>query len=268
MSTSSSEPRMGVRGHFSSSILLWMRTDRPRRAGMDHWKGPHSEIISATPGLQEYRQLHLAESNPGLWPSIEGVETRIPADRQADGLAEVTFQSPASVLRGRAQTRLAYKDEVNVFRRTLLYAGPPGTSRWYGVAGPGDVVVSRALVYLRRRDDVSGRRFRKAFNEDLVPALVDAGPLTELRTQTFLPWTRRTWNTPDVAHDNPPADRYHASVVLGFADPAARAAFFEGDAIRRLSSPLARVTSAIHAYDVAETLTYVENAEIVAPAAG
>jgi hypothetical protein len=42
---------------------------------MDYWKGPHSKIISATPGFEEYRQIHLAENNPGLWPAIDGVET-------------------------------------------------------------------------------------------------------------------------------------------------------------------------------------------------
>ena len=254
-----STPGADVRKHFSSSILLWMRSDKPRQAGMDYWRGPHSGIISATPGLHEYRQLHLAETNPGRWPSIEGVETRIPLDRKADGLAEVTFLSPRSLFRGREQTQLAFEDEVNVFRRTLLYIGPPGTSRWYGVAGPGDVVGARALVYLRRRSDVSGRRFRKAVNEALAPALTDAAGLTELRTQTFLPWTRRTWNTPDVAHDNPPADRYHASVVLGFPDAAGRAAFFESAAIRRLSPIIADVASAVHAYDVSEALTYVKD---------
>jgi hypothetical protein len=56
-----------MRKHFTTSILLWVRTDQPRPKGMDHWKGPHSGIISATPGLQEYRQIHLAEANPGLY---------------------------------------------------------------------------------------------------------------------------------------------------------------------------------------------------------
>jgi hypothetical protein len=51
--------------HFTSSILRWMRTDQPRQAGMDSWKGPHSGIITAGPGLEEYRQIHLAEANPG-----------------------------------------------------------------------------------------------------------------------------------------------------------------------------------------------------------
>jgi hypothetical protein len=103
---------------------------------MDYWKGPHSEIISATPGLEDYRRLHLAETNPGLWPAASGIDTDIPIDRKVDGVAEVTFHSAFSPLLGRKQTQLAFKDEINVFRRTLLHAGPPNSSRWYGIAAP------------------------------------------------------------------------------------------------------------------------------------
>ena len=149
-----------ARKPLASSILLWMRTDQPRQQGMDHWKGPHSKIISATPGMEEYRQIHLAENNPGLWPAVSGVETVIPAERRIDGVAEVTFSSVLSPLRGRKQTRLAYKDEVNVFRRTLLYAGPPYSARWYDVAGPGEKVGARSLIYLRRREGVKTGAFR------------------------------------------------------------------------------------------------------------
>ena len=246
MSTTPSNPQVGVEKHFTSSILLWMRTDQPRQKAMDHWKGPHSGIITASPGLEEYRQLHLAEVNPGLWPAALGVETRIPADWKVDGVAEVTFQSALSPLKGRAQTKLAYQDEVNVFRRTLLYAGLPGTSRWYDVADPADHVGARAVVYLRRRDGVSGR------------ALLSSGVLKELRTQAFLPWNQKTWDTPHVAHDNPADQRFHASLVLGFVDTAARASFFQEEAAPRLSPMLTPVASAIHAYDVSAALTYVK----------
>jgi hypothetical protein len=157
---------------FVSSIPLWMRTDQPRQQGMDYWKGPHSKIISATPGMEEYRQIHLAENNPGLWPAISGVETVIPAERRIDGVAEVTFTSVLSPLRGRKQTRLAYKDEVNVFRRTLLYAGPPYSARWYDVAGPGKKAGARSLIYLRRREGVKTSAFRTFLTDELVPALV------------------------------------------------------------------------------------------------
>ena len=52
--------------------------------------------------------------------------------------------------------------------------------------------------------------------------------LKELRTQTFLPWNEKLWDTPNVAHDNPHDQQFHASLILGFTDTAARDAFFTG----------------------------------------
>jgi hypothetical protein len=252
-----------ARKPLTSSILLWVRTDQARQTGMDYWKGPHSGIISATPGLEEYRQIHLAERNPGLWPAARDIETAIPADRRIDGVAEVTFRSVLSPLRGRAQTRLAFKDEINVFRRTLLYAGPPYSARWYDVAEPGRRPRARALVYLRRRPDVGGRAFRRFVTGELAPALAGTGALRELRTQTFLPWNEKLWDTPDVAHDNPVDQRFHASVSLGFDDVSARAAFFASRDVERLSSAMGSRVSAIHAYDVEAALTYVSGGVIL-----
>src|SRR6266536_4861940 len=177
MSNSPSEAQVNVRKHFSSSILLWVRTDQPRQTGMDHWKGPHSKIISATPGLEEYRQIHLAEVNPGLWPATPGVETDISVERKIDGVAELTFRSPLSPLRGRKQAQLLFKDEVNVFRRTLLYTGLPSWSRWYEVAEAGEKAGARALIYLRRKDGVRAGDLRKLIDKELAPALAGTGVL-------------------------------------------------------------------------------------------
>ncbi len=248
---------------FSSSILLWMRSDQPRQTGMDYWKGPHSKIISASPGLHEYRQTHLAETNPGLWPATPGLDTRIPAGRRIDGVAQVAFQSPFSALAGGKQNKLAFKDEINVFRRTLLYLGLPNWSRWYDVARPGERVGSRVLVYLRRRDGVGAGVFRRFINAELAPALAGTGALQELRTETFLPWSKALWNTPNVAHDNPRDQQFHASVMLGFPDAAAQAAFFESRSLASLSTGLARFASAAHAYQVAEALTFVRDGVIL-----
>ena len=248
---------------FVSSIPLWMRTDQPRQTGMDYWKGPHSKIISATPGFEEYRQIHLAEHNPGQWPALSGVETVIPAERRIDGVAEVTFTSALSPLRGRKQTRLAYKDEVNVFRRTLLYAGPPYSARWYDVAGPGEKAGARSLIYLRSREGVRTSAFRRFLKDELVPALVKTGAPRELRTQVFMPWIERLWDTPNVAHDNPTDQRFHASLILGFTDPDALRAFFGSGEIATLSGRLPEFVSAVHAYEVTEALTYVKDGKVL-----
>ena len=257
--SSQSATRPSLSKHFTSSILLWMRTDQPRQTGMDYWKGPHSGIIAATPGLEEYRQIHLAEHNPGLWPATTDVETEIPGDRRIDGIAEVTFRSALSPLGGRKQTALAYKDEINVFRRTLLYAGLPNTSRWYNVNPGAEPVAARAIIYLRRRDSVRAGELRTFVTKQLVPTLAVAGGLKELRTQTFLPWSRTTWNTPSVAHDNPKDERFHASVILGFSDAAGRNEFFTSTSVESLSQQLGPLASAIHAYDVSAALIYVKD---------
>jgi hypothetical protein len=230
---------------------------------MDYWKGPHSKIISATPGFEEYRQIHLTENNPGLWPAIRGVETVIPAERRIDGVAEVTFASVFSPLRGRKQTRLAYKDEVNVFRRTLLYAGPPYSARWYDMAGPGEKAGGRSLIYLRRREGVKTGAFRTFLTDELLPTLVKTGALRELRTQVFMPWIERLWDTPNVAHDNPTDQRFHASLILGFTDASALRAFFGSEGIATLSGKLPEFASAVHAYEIIEALTYVKGGKVL-----
>lgn len=235
---------------FASTILLWVIDTVPRQQSMERWKGPHSKIITASPGHDEYRQLHLAEKSPGLWPTTPGVETSIPADRRVDGVAEVTFRSVVAPLGGRAQTKKAYADEIHNFRRTLLYAGPPYSTRWYDVAEPSVRSGASLFILLRRRDGVSTRAFRRYLNDQLVSSLVRKTTLTELRTQVFMKWSKGLWNTPNVAHDNPADQQFHASLILGFADVAERDRFLNGPVPSELSKDLAVHVSAVHAYDM------------------
>lgn len=100
-------------------------------------------------------------------------------------------------------------------------------------------------------------------NKVLAPAIAASGTLTELRTQAFLPWTEKTWDTPDVAHDNPADQHLHASITLGFADVAAREAFYGSELVGELTAILAPQVSAIHAYDVETTLTFVTDGTIL-----
>ena len=249
---------------FASSILLWMRTDQPRQTGMDYWKGPHSKIISATPGVRRVPadpSRRDQSRTVARHPRCGDGHSRRPAGSTGSPRSRSSRLCPR--LLGRKQTRLAYKDEINVFRRTLLYAGPPNSTRWYDVARPGEKTGARALVYLRRRDGVGTRPFRKFVTDELVPALANTGVLTELRTQVFMPWNEKLWDTPNVAHDNPTDQRFHASLMLGFADAAARAAFFAGEEIATLSDELSEFASAVHAYDVSAALTYVTDGVIL-----
>ena len=137
-----------------------------------------------------------------------------------------------------------------------------GTSR-PEIADPGEKAHAHTLIYLRRRDDVSTGAFRKFLNELLVPGIADTGVLKELRTQVFMPWSERLWDTPNVAHDNPTDQHFHASLRLGFTDADALQAFFASDTVAKLSTALAAFVSAVHAYEVSAALTYVRNGEIL-----
>jgi hypothetical protein len=74
-----------------------------------------------------------------------------------------------------------------------------------------------------------------------------------------MPWIEKLWDTPNVAHDNPTDHQFHASLTLGFTDPNAARAFFGSGEIATLSGKLPEFVSAVHAYDVAEALTYVKD---------
>jgi hypothetical protein len=247
--------------HLSSSILLWMRTDKPRQAGMDRWKGPHSKIISANRGLQEYRQIHLAENNPGLWQPIHGVETVIPADRKIDGIADVTLKNIFSIFRGKKQNRLAYKDEINIFKRTILYAAMGNSSRWYKVAQPNDKIEARSIVFFRKKEAVKEEDLKNFINEELTHALANMGVLKELRNKVYMPWKQKQWNTPNVAHDNAKEVQFQASLMFGFTDKNEMEKFFKSEVVKNLSDRISIFCSAVHAYEIAETLTYVKNGE-------
>jgi hypothetical protein len=242
--------------HLSSSILLWMRTDKPRQAGMDRWKGPHSQIISANKGLLEYRQIHFAENNTGLWQSIQGVETTIPQNRKVDGVADVTLKNLLSIFKGKEQNRLAFADEVNLFKRTILYAAFPKGSRWYKT--PTDKIEGRSMVFFRIKEGVSVRDFNKFIMEELTPTLANTGVLKELRSKTYNKWKQKQWDTPNVAHDNDKSVQFQASLMLGFADKSEMEKFFKSNEVKKLSERIALFCSAVHAYDIFETITYVK----------
>jgi hypothetical protein len=78
-----------------------------------------------------------------------------------------------------------------------------------------------------------------------------------------MPWIKRLWDTPNVAHDNPTDQQFHASLILGFSDPNALRSFFENGAMAMVSGTLPELVSAVHAYEVTEALTYVKDGKIL-----
>lgn len=244
--------------HISSSILLWMRTDKPRQTTIDYWKGSHAQIIAANPGLLDYRQIHFAENNTGLWPAMNGVETIIPQIRKVDGVADVTLKNLFSIFKGKEQHKLAFADEINFLKRSILYVAFPN-SYWYKVADADTKIEARSMVFFRKKEGVSDKDFKKFINKELTPTLANIGILKELKNKVYNPWKQKQWNTPNVLHDNDMADQFQASLILGFTDKNEMNYFFKGKELKKLSERISIYCEAVHAYEIFETLTFVKD---------
>ena len=242
-----------------------MRTDQPRQTGMDYWKGPHSKIISRDPGLGGVPPDPPGRGQPG---AVAGHPTASRPTSPSIARSTASRRSPSrpllSPLLGRKQTRLAYKDEINVFRRTLLYAGPPNSARWYDVAGPAEKAGARALIYLRRRDGVGTGAFRKFITDELVPALASTGRAEGTANPGLHALEREALGHPERRARQP-----RRPAVPRLADPrlhrhAARGGHSStATRSRRCQSRLPAFASAIHAYEVPEALTYVKDGKVL-----
>jgi len=249
--------------HLSSSILLWMRTDIPRDESMSRWKGPHAQIISANKGLLEYRILHFSKTNTGMWPFTPGVETNIPQARKIDGLADVTLKGYSSLLRGKKQNKLAFKDEVNLFQRSILYAAFPKNSRWYNLNKTNQPIDARSMIFFQMKNGAELAEFQKFIFEELAPNLASTGVLLELRCKNYSPWKESLWKSPNVLHDNPMNAQYQASIIIGTADQLSLDNFFQSGVLQNHATRIAEFCRAVHAYQIEETILFVSNGQSI-----
>ncbi|MEU4486747.1 hypothetical protein AB0H94_18025 [Streptomyces purpurascens] len=151
--------------------------------------------------------------------------------------------------------REVYLDEQNIFARVLGQVTGPGGGRWW-TDGHDDAVAHRTVILLPRRRGVRGRAFRTYVHERIGPALHRAGA-ADLRTYTFLPWSRWVHPTPGVAHDNPVSHRYHGCVIVGADSRAAMDELLKSEPVAGIVTDQHTVLTAAHAYTVERTVPVI-----------
>ncbi|KPI08173.1 hypothetical protein OK074_3702 [Actinobacteria bacterium OK074] len=238
---------------FVAPVLL--RTDLPREAALRYWAGPHAEIVGRSPNMVEYVQRPFSPTDHGYWPSSPTVGTAVPEGWRCDGVAEVRFASTAALLAMPLLMREVYLDEQNVFERVLGQLTHPGGGRWW-TDGHHDAVGHRTVLLLRRRQGVGGRAFRAYVHHRIGPALHAAGA-RDLRTYTFLPWSRLVHPTPGVSHDNPAFRRYQGCAVIGTGSRTAMAELLESPQVAGIVADQHTVLTAAHAYTVERSVPVI-----------
>lgn len=244
--------------------LLWTRADLPREQAMTYWAGPHRVLVSRMKHLDEYRQLHFSATDHGFWPGPPGIGTAVPTDWRIDGMPEVTFESALAPLKSTlspSELWAIYQDESKAFDRMLCNPTGPNGGRWFRSSEDVDVG-ARTVVLVRRRRDVRFSDFRRFIHGVLGAALDHTPGVLELRTHSFLPYTKLVWWTPGVAHENPTQRRYHAAVVLGAADREALDRILGSPELAATRQAQADHCLALHAYSVDGTYTGIRDGKV------
>lgn len=240
---------------MDSAVLLWYRSDLPREAARSYWRGGHAQIVARNPALSDYRQHHFAYDSNGLWPNTDAVETIIPRFLRVDGMPEVRLKGRVSLFLNNQYSKKILSDEVNVFARTILYITSNRGGAWFK-SGYDEPVGFRCVALIKRKKGISGEQFERFISQELCTVLNQSMDILELRSQVFLEWNQRQWDSPGVAHDNAEDDQYHAAVIIGARSKAdllhALDRVTDGD----FPSRQAWFCSAIHAYEVESTYTY------------
>jgi hypothetical protein len=235
---------------------VWLREDLPRETACAYWAGPHAEIVRRIPGLIEYVQHHFSATDHGFWPSSERVGTLIPASWRVDGFPEIRLKGTASSLTTPLHLREVFFDEQNAFDRVLGQPTGPGGGRWW-TEGFDDTMGHRVAILLRRRRGVRGATFRRFVHERIGPALFAAGA-RDLRTYTFLPWSRFAPHpTPGISHDNPTYRRYHGAVILATDDRAAVDDLLGSQQVAALVADQHTALTAVHAFSVERSVAVI-----------
>ncbi len=261
----SSTTRPKVRKQLSSSILLWVRTDQPRQSGMDYWKGPHSGIISANPGLKEYRQIHLAEDNPGRWPATDSV-SRPPSPPTARSTASRMSPSRACSPRCRAASRTPWRTRTRSTCSAAPCSTPGSRARPVGTTSPPRAsrsALARSSTCAAAMASAA-RAFRTFVNKQLV-SVAGRDRCAEGAAHADVPALEpeavghpRTWptTTPMTSASTP-----RSCSGSSMTQRATRSS--PADAVKDLSEQLTPIDSAVHAYDVTAALTYVKDGHVL-----
>lgn len=234
---------------------LMLRSDLTRDAATTYWAHDHAVEVNKLPNLIEYNQRLFSTTDHGFWPASPGVGTVVPETWRADGCSEIRFRSMAAMLSTSLHAREVYLDEQNAFERVLGQPTGPGGGRWW-TDGFDDTVGHHVALLLRRRRGIRGGVFRTFVHERIGPALFAAGA-RDLRTYSFLPWTRLAHTSPGVAHDNPPERRYHGAVIFGTESRAAVDDVLGSSEVGALVSDQHTVLTAVHAFSVERSVPVI-----------
>lgn len=203
---------------MASIVPAFIRKDRSYDLLRAYWRGPHGFLVSQTDGLFSYIR-HPFDKENCMAELPYDVDTTPKEKWIFDGIAETYMDNLMGSLKALTSgvSKETYKDEQNIFSRTLMYNTMPGDAIFYRADletfdVPGKKEGERVILFIKSSHRCALKKF---LTEQLMPTLCQNDQLREIASYVFMRFSENLWKSENVAHDHPEEEQFAAAVMLG-----------------------------------------------------
>jgi EthD domain-containing protein len=249
-------------GRATFYVLLWKRSGISQQLFGDYWRNVHGPVCARLPGQHQYWQYHLAPSEGGLWPTVEGIDFVAPDEAQFEGIAELTFRSEEDRRTWFTAAAILMDDEHNLFSKAIGYNTAPGNSRTYvdGIeegAPNGAVSVQKLHVLVQKAEGVSREVLHGYLMERFAPQVAELKQVLKFRLHLFEKVDNSRPDAAGVSHREAPGRQYQAAFEIAFSNRLEMEEFFASEAYANVTRTQARYIQRLHVFPERTAYTFV-----------
>jgi hypothetical protein len=248
-------------------VPLWKRNGITLETFDDYWSNVHGPVCSRLPGQHQYWQYHVAHSEGGIWPTIEGIDYTTPDSEQFDGIAELTFLSDDDRKKWFEAAGMLMDDEHNIFSQAIGYNTSYGNSVTYvdGIENSlpnGSEDLIRLFVTVKKSPSVSTKEFRSFLSERFAPTIAKSEYLMKLRLHMFEEVDNTRPPAAGVSHAQSDEEQFQTTIEIAFQNRLEMEMFFTSQEYTSTESEQKAYIKQLSVFPQRTAFTFVYDNEI------
>ncbi|MBM2815572.1 MAG: Ethyl tert-butyl ether degradation EthD [Ignavibacteria bacterium] len=248
-------------------VPLWKRDGITLDTFDDYWSNVHGPVCSRLPGQHQYWQFHVAHSDGGMWPTLDGISYNTQEAEQFDGIAELSFRSDDDRKTWFQAAGMLMDDEHNIFSKAIGYNTATGNSITYvdGIENPipnGAQDLIKLFVTFKQSSSVGVVDFRNFLSKKFAPALAKSDYLLKLKLHMFEEVDNTRPPAAGVAHAQPESEQFQAIIEIAFKNRFFMERFFASNEYNETIADQPKYFKQISAFPQRTAFTFVQDDEI------
>jgi hypothetical protein len=259
----------GSYGTRDQNIVINSYTTVLRKNGVPHelfatyWRDVHGPLCARLPGLGWYVQHHLTREKDGhLWPVIEGVKPL--QGYVLDGGVEIGFLSAADQTQFKDASSLLFSDEQNMFKETIAYDVPDGSSTLVDrLANPiPNETATLDKMHLHFHLDGNNLPAARDAVEKLAREMASSDAVLKLRLHLAQPYDNAepAPPAPGVNHEVEASRLNIVMMELVFESAWARRSYYASEHFKAITEGISKHVHHVTPFGVSGVYTYVRDA--------